>query len=54
MLGIIAKAGNVPYVLHESLPYADILTGVDVARVATNRRSGSINLPAVTCIYTPE
>lgn len=54
VLGIIAKTGNVPYVLHETLPYADILAGVDVARVATNRRSGSISLPAVTRIYTPE
>jgi len=54
ILGIIAKTGNVPYVLENSLPYADIVAGIDVARLATQRRSGSMSLPAVTRIYTSD
>lgn len=52
ILGIIAKTGNVPYVLENPLPYTDIVAGIDVARFATQRRSGSLSLPAVTRIYT--
>lgn len=54
ILGIIGKTGNVPYVLEEKLPYADIVAGIDVARVATVRRSGSRSIPALTRIYTAE
>jgi hypothetical protein len=54
ILGIIGKIGNVPYVLAERLSYADIVAGIDVARIPTVRRSGSINIPAVTRVYTAE
>jgi len=54
ILGIIGKTGNVPYVLVEKLPYADVVAGIDVARVATIRRSGSRSVPAVTRVYTSE
>ena len=52
ILGIIAKTGNVPYILDQPLPYTDIVAGIDVARIATKRRSGSMSIPAVTRIYT--
>jgi hypothetical protein len=54
VLGIIAKTGNVPYVLEQALPYADIVAGIDVARLATQRRSGSLSVPAITRVYTSE
>jgi len=50
ILGIVAKTGNVPYVLDKPLPYTDIVAGIDVARIATKRRSGSMSIPAVTRI----
>src|SRR5579859_900619 len=51
VLGVLAKTGNIPYVLAEPLPYADVVVGIDVARQATKRRPGSINAAAVTRIY---
>jgi hypothetical protein len=54
ILGIVAKTGNVPYVLDQPLPYADIVAGIDVARIATRRRLGSMSIPAVTRIYTSD
>ena len=54
ILGIVAKTGNVPYVLDKPLPYTDIVAGIDVARIATKRRSGSMSIPAVTRIYTTD
>lgn len=50
-LGILGKTGNVPFVLAAPLPYADVIAGVDIARERTQRRSGSINMAAVTRIY---
>jgi len=52
VLGIVAKTGNIPYVLDQPLHYTDIVAGIDVARIATKRRSGSISIPAITRIYT--
>lgn len=54
VLGILAKTGNVPYVLSEKLPYTDFVAGIDIARERTVRRSGSINVAAMTRIYSAE
>lgn len=51
LLGIVAKAGNVPYVLDKSLPYADLLVGIDISRERNRCKQGSISLVAVTRIY---
>lgn len=51
VLGILAKCGVIPYTLAHPLPYADIVAGIDVAREKTQRRSGSVNLAAITRIY---
>jgi len=51
VLGIIAKTGNVPYVLAKPLPYADLIVGIDIARQATERRRGSLNIAAMTRVY---
>jgi len=51
LLGIMAKCGIVPFVLAEPLPYADVIAGIDVAREKTRRRTGSVNLAAVTRVY---
>jgi hypothetical protein len=51
ILGILAKTGNVPYVLDKPLPYADLLVGIDIARTRNQRRSGSRSMAAMTRIY---
>ena len=50
-LGIIAKTGNVPYVLAHPFPYADLIVGIDIARERTERRHGSLSIAAMTRIY---
>ena len=32
VLGILAKTGNIPYVLAEPITYADLIVGLDVSR----------------------
>jgi hypothetical protein len=51
VLGVLSKLGNIPYVLAEPLPYADIIVGIDVARRKKERLAGSINATAVARIY---
>lgn len=51
VLGILAKCGVIPYTLAHPLPYADMVAGIDIAREKTQRRSGSVNLAAITRIY---
>lgn len=51
VLGILAKTGNVPFVLAKPLPYADIIVGIDIARRAKQKLSGSVNATAITRIY---
>lgn len=51
VLGVMGKTGNIPYVLDEPLPYADMIVGIDIARERKRRLAGSINATAITRIY---
>ena len=51
VLGILGKTGNIPFVLAEPLPYADLVVGIDIARVQKRRLSGTMNATAITRIY---
>lgn len=51
VLGIIGKTGNIPFVLGERLPYADIVVGIDIARERKRRLSGSMNATAIARVY---
>lgn len=53
-LGIMSKAGAVPFVLAEQLPYADIVVGLDIARKKKSRLAGSINAAATARVYSTE
>jgi hypothetical protein len=50
-LGILAKIGNIPYVLANTLDFADIVVGIDVARGKKKNLPGSINATAVARVY---
>ncbi|WP_201365858.1 Piwi domain-containing protein [Dictyobacter formicarum] len=50
-LGMLSKLGNIPYVLAEPLPYADIIVGIDIARRSKTRLAGSMNATAIARIY---
>jgi Piwi domain len=50
-LGVLSKIGNVPFVLAEPLPYADIIVGIDIARRKKERLSGSVNATAIARVY---
>ncbi len=50
-LGILSKVGNIPFVLAEPLPYADLVVGIDIARERKRRLAGSINTTAIARIY---
>jgi hypothetical protein len=50
-LGLLSKIGNVPFILAEPLPYADIIVGIDIARCKKERLSGSINATAIARVY---
>ncbi len=50
-LGVLGKAGAVPFVLAEPLPYADIVVGIDIARRRKERLAGSMNATAIARIY---
>lgn len=51
VLGILAKTRNVPFVLAKPLPYADIVVGIDIARRAKQKLSGTVNATAIARIY---
>jgi Piwi domain len=51
MPGILAKLGNVPFVLAEPLQIADVFIGLDVSRVKKKRLTGSMNACAGVCLY---
>lgn len=51
VLGILAKTKNVPFVLAKPLSYADIVVGIDIARRAKQRLSGTVNATAIARIY---
>ena len=52
VLGVLAKIGNIPFVLADPLEFADIVVGVDIAREAKKRLSGTINAAATARIYS--
>ena len=51
VLGILAKIGNIPYVLAEPITYADLVVGLDVARQKKRNRPGTINTTGMARIY---
>ncbi|MCF2971370.1 hypothetical protein L1047_09215 [Synechococcus sp. Nb3U1] len=51
VLGILAKTRNVPFVLAKPLPYADIVVGIDIARRAKQKLSGTMNATAMARVY---
>lgn len=51
VLGVMAKAGALPFALKEPLPYADVVVGLDVARKAKGKLQGSINAAATARVY---
>lgn len=51
VLGILAKTGNVPFVLAKPLPYADIVVGIDIAHRAKQKLLGTVNATAIARIY---
>jgi len=50
-LGILGKTGNTPFTLAETLPYADLVIGLDVARQKKQNLAGSLNATAIARIY---
>lgn len=49
--GILAKLGNLPYVLAEPLEIADCFIGLDISRIAKQNGRGSINACASVHLY---
>jgi argonaute-like protein implicated in RNA metabolism and viral defense len=48
---MLGKTGNMPFILADPLPYADMVVGIDIARKKKERQQGSMNALAVTRIY---
>ena len=51
VLGILAKTGNIPYILAEPITYADLVVGLDVARQKKRKRPGTMNSAGMARIY---
>jgi len=51
VLGILAKTRNIPFILAESLPYADIVVGIDIAHRLRKKLPGSVNTTATARFY---
>jgi len=51
VLGVLGKTGNIPFVLAQPLPYADLVVGIDIARVQKRHLAGTMNATAITRIY---
>ncbi len=49
--GILAKLGNVPFVLAEPLPIADYFIGLDISRESKAKLSGTVNACASIRLY---
>lgn len=49
--GILAKLGNLPFVLAEPLPIADYFIGLDISRRSNKNSTGSINACACVRLY---
>ena len=50
-LGMLAKLGNIPYVLKEPIKIADIFVGLDVSRSPNKKSNGSRNVCASVRFY---
>lgn len=50
-LGILAKTGNIPYILANPIQYADFIVGIDVSRRIKSNRPGTMNTAAMAKIY---
>lgn len=51
VLGIIGKTGNKPYILEESLDFADYLVGLDRSGIQKDKLAGTINVVGFVRIY---
>ena len=51
VLGILAKTGNVPYVLGDTITYADLIVGLDVSRRKKRNLPGTTNAAGMARIY---
>lgn len=51
VLGILAKTGNLPYVLADPITYADLVVGLDVARHKKRNLPGTMNSAGMARIY---
>jgi|GEM_PF-1046157 len=50
IMGILGKTGNIPYVLAQPLPFADLVVGLDIGR-RKMRNGGSLNMGAMSRVY---
>ncbi len=51
VLGILAKTGNIPYILNQPIDFADYIVGIDIGRTAKKKTTGSNNIIAFSRIY---
>jgi len=51
ILGILAKAGNIPYVLADPLEFADFFVGIDISREKKSGLKGTQNFLAMARFY---
>jgi len=51
IMGMLGKTGNIPFILADNLPFADLVVGIDIARERRERLGGSINATAIARIY---
>lgn len=51
ILGILAKIGNIPYILAKPLDFTDCIVGLDIGRKKKSRNAGTINAVATVRIY---
>ena len=48
---MLAKLGNIPFILKDKLKIADMFVGLDVSRSANVRKNGSRNVCASVRLY---
>jgi len=54
ILGILAKAGCIPYVLAKPLSFCDLLLGIDISRKVKESLAGTHNVAAMARFYSNE
>ncbi|MBD2001646.1 MULTISPECIES: Piwi domain-containing protein [Cyanophyceae] len=52
--GILAKLGNLPFILAEPLEVADYFIGLDISRVCKKKQSGTMNACASVRLYSKQ